>query len=177
MLWPGVATAILVICAAGIAPMITGLPIPATVRMEREFTKAHNQARKAVGVKPLHWNQNFAQYAESFASHMEVGQPGTCEFGREAPITSYGMNAVVANLETEAPTVVEWWTQGQQYYNANKNSCASEFINTCRAFLQVVWGASEILGCGRVPCGKDGRLFLCLYSPPGNIMGGHPFYP
>ncbi|KAK8962440.1 hypothetical protein KSP40_PGU018033 [Platanthera guangdongensis] len=176
MLWPGVATAILVIWAAGITP-ITALPIPLAARMEREFTKAHNQARRAVGVNPLHWDPLFSRYAGKFAENMKIGAPGTCEFGKEAPPTSYGMNAVVTNLVTEIPRVVEWWTQGSRYYSARTNSCASDFISTCRAYLQVVWGASETLGCGTVPCGKDGRLYLCLYSPPGNTKGGRPFNP
>ncbi|KAK8937329.1 hypothetical protein KSP39_PZI012017 [Platanthera zijinensis] len=175
-LWPGVAAAILVICAAGIAP-ITALPIPAAARLEREFTVAHNQARKAAGVKPLHWNEEFAEYAESFATHMKIGEPGTCEFGKQAPPTSYGINAVVTNLATDVSGVVQWWTQGSRFYDGKTNTCASDFKNSCRAYLQVVWGASETLGCGSVPCGEDGRLFLCLYSPPGNTKGGYPFYP
>jgi len=61
-----------------------------------------------------------------------------------------------------------------QYYDYASNTCAQGHI--CGHYTQVVWGATQKLGCARYAC--NGLTYpstiVCDYGPGGND-GGRPY--
>ncbi|KAI0525291.1 hypothetical protein KFK09_004684 [Dendrobium nobile] len=145
-----------------------------TKNATKQFLRAHNEARAAVGVDPLLWSKKMASYASKLASH----SPGSasCELSQEAASCEYGANQAVANwFDGPAAVVGSWVDEGRRYYNYGYNSCAVGHQNECESYTQVVWKKTVKLGCGKANCGKDGSHVICLYSPPGNVPGERPY--
>jgi pathogenesis-related protein 1 len=69
---------------------------------------------------------------------------------------------------------VDVWAGEKDNYDYASNRCAAGKI--CGHYTQVVWAATERVGCGLAQCAglAFGATIVCNYSPAGN-SGGRPY--
>ncbi|TFK68194.1 PR-1-like protein [Pluteus cervinus] len=129
------------------------------------FLSTHNEVRAAHGADPLAWSVPLADLAAAWAdSCLFEPSGGTL---RTAP---YGENVVAATGFFPITAAVNAFTQDAGQYNP-----ASP---TFSHFTQVVWKSTTQLGCAISRCNgifdpslRRASLYVCLYDPPGNVLG------
>lgn len=62
---------------------------------------------------------------------------------------------------------IDGWANEETDYDYEKR----EFSTEAGHFTQLVWKNTTAVGCGATDCGDDGWLFVCEYSPAGNVIG------
>ncbi|KAL8471972.1 hypothetical protein ACS0TY_028634 [Phlomoides rotata] len=136
-----------------------------------EYLGAHNTARVEVGVGPLKWSEAVAKSASLTARIQRDKQ--NCSFANLGD-SKYGANQLWAGGLAVGPrAVVEAWVAEKKFYNYGNNSCAGE--HRCGVYTQVVWRKTAEVGCAQAACGKVSSLTICLYNPPGNVVGEKPY--
>ena len=120
----------------------------------QDFLDAHNQARAAVGVDPLGWDETVAAYARDYANQRR----GDCAL--EHSSGPYGENISSSRSGVEA---VNMWMSEQADYDYGSNTCASG--KQCGHYTQIVWKNSVRKECAKVRCD---------YDPQGNFVGEWP---
>ncbi len=135
-------------------------------RIARECVGAHNRYRISVGSPPLRWNPALADRAEQWAQTLiERG-----EFRpRRDGVFGENLYEVSGGSATPAEVVAAWMTE-ERNYHPRTGTCSGR----CGHFTQVVWSATERVGCGAA---RDARreVWVCNYDPPGNLQGERPF--
>lgn len=125
---------------------------------------SHNRRRAHHCAPPLQWSDELATVARSWA--LELQRNG-CAFEHNRQ-TRYGENlsffAPVGSLSPDE--IVAGWYDEHSAYDFAKG----DFDFSTGHFSQVVWRATERLGCGQSQC-NGGELWVCNYDPPGNLMG------
>ncbi|KAG2238103.1 hypothetical protein Bca52824_092676 [Brassica carinata] len=117
----------------------------------QDFLDAHNQARAAVGVDPLGWDETVAAYARDYANQRR----GDCA------------------LEHSSGPYGEHFLEQQADYDYGSNTCASG--KQCGHYTQIVWKNSVRLGCAKVSCDNGQTFITCNYDPQGNFVGQWPY--
>ncbi|ONK64376.1 uncharacterized protein A4U43_C07F25160 [Asparagus officinalis] len=134
----------------------------------QDYVDAHNAARAAVNVGPVHWNETLAAYAQNYASQ----RIGDCQLVHSGG--PYGENIFWGlGREFTAADAVNAWVDEKKYYDYSSNTCASGQV--CGHYTQVVWAKSTSIGCARVKCNSGAIFIVCEYYPPGNIVGQRPY--
>jgi uncharacterized protein YkwD len=140
-------------------------------------TAAHNQARAAKGVPDLVWDPALAAVAQAWADQcIDNASPiGLIDHnaGRSDDYPGYvGENIYGSGGNATGPDAVALWVAEEADYDYDNNSCSG----VCGHYTQVVWRASERLGCGLKNCPglTYGSSVVCNYSPGGN-SGGKPY--
>jgi hypothetical protein len=83
----------------------------------------------------------------------------------------YGQNLFEITGGRASPQqVVDAWASERKEYDARSGTCTGR----CGHFTQIVWRTAEEVGCGSAHRG-DREVWVCDYSPPGNIVGERPF--
>ena len=136
----------------------------------------HNAARGAVSVSPLTWSSSVAVNAQAWADELAergcVWDHSSTELG-ENIFYSWNTNP---NAKREANEAVDWWVAEEANYTYSSNTC--EPGQVCGHYTQVVWADTTQVGCGKSTCdipGKFEEVWVCQYSPPGNIVGERPY--
>jgi len=130
---------------------------------------AHNEARRAVGVAPLQWS---AELANSAASWAETLRGRGCAM-RHSGRAGVGENLAWASGQRLTPgQVAGMWVDERRDYDAPRNACAPGAV--CGHYTQVVWRQTSLVGCAQARCGGS-EVWVCQYSPPGNVVGQRPF--
>lgn len=136
------------------------------------ITAAHNAARAELNIAPLTWSPEVAAFAQAWAD--KLAEQGCVMQHRpyEGPdAQKYGENIYSSwgSMPSTADVVAAWVAEGEDY-NALTDTCSG----VCGHYTQVMWAASERLGCGMASCG-DKEVWVCNYDPPGNIWGERPY--
>jgi pathogenesis-related protein 1 len=129
------------------------------------FLGAHNAVRSAHGAAPLKWSSDLAQRAEAYGDK--------CQFAHTngaLSSTPYGENIAAGTGDFGVFDAVRSFVSDQDQYNpANP---------TFLRFTQVIWKSTTEIGCAVSECNglfgpKTGTayLYVCLYNPPGNVLG------
>ncbi|KAF0890616.1 hypothetical protein E2562_003812 [Oryza meyeriana var. granulata] len=149
----------------------------------QQFLRAHNEARAAVGVPPLSWNDTLMM--EALRSSDELRRD--CEaLPRAAWGTdgAYGRNLYRGHGVRRGADAAAFWVEGRRWYDRDANACAAAPPGRCcGAYTQMVWRATTQLGCVRRPCRCARRpcpdvidtVAVCEYYPPGNYVGQRPY--
>lgn len=127
-----------------------------------DVLNAHNSYRARHGMpnnehkqtKPLKWNSQLAAEAQTWADR------GAFQHSSG----NYGENLAAGYPSLTA--AVDAWYNEVSSYNYNKPG----FSGATGHFTQVVWAASEELGCGYAENGNTRRYLVCRYLPAGNVM-------
>ena len=62
------------------------------------------------------------------------------------------LTIVLASADYPPAVVVGRWAEEGAWYDYASNACNAPAGRICGSWLQVVWGATEVVGCGRARC-------------------------
>jgi hypothetical protein len=144
--------------------------------------KAHNVVRNKHGLTPLKWSGKLASYSQDWANRL--GSTGSCKMVHRSGEPPYGENLYWASpvswstgeASVQSITikdVVKSWTDEEEWYNYNKNSCRPG--KKCGHYTQVVWEDTTEVGCAIKVCADKSQSWVCSYNPPGNFVGKRPY--
>ncbi|MCK5917058.1 MAG: SCP-like extracellular [Cocleimonas sp.] len=148
---------------------------------------SHNSVRARVGLKPLHWSNKLAKYAQQWANHQANTQ--NC-YMKHRPHHSgpfkqiHGENLFWASpkrwsdgkvelQQISISEVIKSWADEDIDYNYNSNSC--RLGAQCGHYTQIVWHETQAVGCAIAICPDKSQLWVCNYNPPGNYIGERPY--
>ncbi|TKW41957.1 hypothetical protein SEVIR_1G351700v4 [Setaria viridis] len=141
--------------------------------LESAFLDPHNAARRAVGLRPLKWDERLAGYARRYAA----ARSGNCAL--EHSHGPYGENLFRGSggAGWTPAAVVGAWVRERALYDARANACrGGGGRGACGHYTQIVWRATTAVGCAIVPCGGGRATFaVCSYNPPGNYVDVRPY--
>lgn len=143
----------------------TSQPAPAS-SLVQDMLDSHNAVRARVGVPPLTWSGSLAQTAQDWADYLIA----TNTFFH-SPDNQYGENLYeIAGGTTPPNDVVSTWAQEATGYDVRRDTCSG----VCGHYTQLVWSNTRELGCA-VAMDTRREVWVCEYSPPGNIVGFRPY--
>ncbi|MCI5224143.1 MAG: SCP-like extracellular, partial [Candidatus Electrothrix sp. AR4] len=85
------------------------------------------------------------------------------------PVTSSDGSKKMQNIT--AQNVVDAWGNEITDYDYSDNSCHS----VCGHYTQVVWKTTMEVGCGMATCNDKSQIWVCQYTPQGNMVGEKPY--
>ncbi len=132
-------------------------------KQQIEIVSLHNQLRETHHAPKLIWDDQLASYAEHYASQ--------CRFQHSS--SPYGEN-LAAGYPTLSAAIHAWSNEQKQY-----SYFSPGFSMKTGHFTQIVWKATQKIGCGYVSCdgknGTPGNYLVCEYSPAGNVASRRYF--
>jgi hypothetical protein len=105
-----------------------------------------------------------------------------CRFEHNTTRGQRGENLYASSQITSVEAVIASWASEASDYSYATNTCAQGEV--CGHYTQLVWRATTSVGCGVKTCqtgspfsgaGPEWQLWVCNYSPPGNISGQRPY--
>ena len=137
--------------------------------------KLHNNERADVEQQPLTWSASLSETADAWAGDLSVRG---CEL--EHSNTAVGENLfygwTTGELTIDPARALTSWIDEKANYDYATNECAAGAV--CGHYTQIVWANTTEVGCGFATCEdgeKNGQLWVCQYSPAGNIIGQPPY--
>ena len=157
-------------------PSNTDTPKDTSTSVEpKEFAgivKAHNVWRKKVGVSNLKWSSEAAKIAQKWANSLKKNND--CEMKHNPKRGNFGENIYRSKGFNPTTTdVVDAWGKEIADYNYKTNTCKTG--KKCGHYTQVVWNTTKTVGCGKASCDGREQVWVCNYSPPGNVAGKKPY--
>lgn len=136
------------------------------------ITAAHNRVREGLSIAPLTWSPELARFAQAWADAL---QRRGCALehrpDRGPDAQRFGENLYSATGHAaSAAEVVDGWAEEVRDFNPKTGRCKG----ICGHYTQIVWRASERLGCAMAACGAT-EVWVCNYDPPGNFIGQRPY--
>ncbi|XP_022973950.1 pathogenesis-related protein 1B-like [Cucurbita maxima] len=135
--------------------------------LPRDYVDAHNVVRAQVGVEPIQWDEELANYAMQYADKRSSDCLLLHSYG------PYGENLAMSTGEMFGIEGVQMWVDEEQFYDYDSNTCVDDEM--CGHYTQVVWRNSMRVGCAKVSCNNRGVFIICSYDPPGNVIGEWPY--
>jgi len=160
-------------------------PQPATIatgepRELAGITRAHNAARKHVGVPPLEWDDRLAATARAWARRCvdREAPRGMLDHNPdrgEGHPEYVGENIMASTAPVSGRQAVDSWVVEAEDYDHARNRCARGRV--CGHYTQVVWEATERVGCATHTCPRLDfpYVVVCDYGPGGNLRGRPPY--
>jgi pathogenesis-related protein 1 len=146
--------------------ILTGASLLAQRPPADAMLAAHNAVRRAVGVPPLAWSEQLAEFAREWANTLVAR--GQFFHRRNSP---YGENLFEITGAVAAPAeVVDQWASESRDYQYGSNSCRG----VCGHYTQMVWRDTKRVGCAAARRGRT-EVWVCNYAPPGNWIGKRPY--
>ena len=153
------------------------------------MTKAHNDLRQKYGSPPLKYSKSLENAAKKWAtilqedgcgmahSHGKVGPTGENLYWASAYKTANSKDAEGQWIwhstlkKVKDQEVVQAWYDEVQWYDYETDSC--EKGQMCGHYTQVIWKTTTELGCAAMACEDRSQVWVCEYSPPGNVSIRH----
>jgi uncharacterized protein YkwD len=147
------------------APAANGM----TAAQIDEMVREHNRWRAEVGVPNLTWSNSLAAGAQEWANQL-AAQGGNLVHSSG----NYGENLFGGGGKAWGPTdAVNSWGSEKQLYNGDAIN-DSNFMQVGH-YTQMVWRSTTEVGCGVATSAEGNTVWVCRYSPPGNMQGEKPF--
>ncbi|KAF9971575.1 hypothetical protein BGZ73_005452 [Actinomortierella ambigua] len=144
------------------APKPTQAPKPPQSGLDEEqqaILDAHNLYRARHGAKPLVWDSKAAAHGSNWIQQ--------CQFRHSQ--SNFGENLAYGYRDFTA--AIKAWYDEEPKYNYNNPG----FSMATGHFTQVVWKGTTAVGCAKKFCNNlRSNIYICNYSPPGNMMGAFP---
>lgn len=148
-----------------------------TNQERRTIENKHNEYREttspsATDMKKIKYNVTLEGYVQSF-----LDTTNECSYIHDNFNNHYGENFYNMSFYKNANPTIDYgytissWHQESSHYSYDTNRCAEDV--TCRHYTQVVWNATDQVGCGVKKCTRGDWTtiaIMCYYSPPGNIV-------
>lgn len=148
---------------------------------QTEMVTVHNKYRSMVEVPALIWSASLASIAQVHADNLKAAQAckpshsltagiGENLFWASAMVSSNGVSKRQAVTATQ---VTDSWGSEKENYSAASNTCAAGKV--CGHYTQIVWQTTTQIGCGNAVCDDHTQIWVCNYSPAGNVVGKKPY--
>ncbi len=136
---------------------------------QTQMVNAHNQVRQTLNLPPLRWSDALGSFAQEWANTLQGQGCGL----QHRSNNQFGENLFSGTGASWTPSqVVDAWASEVQFYDYNSNTCQAGQM--CGHYTQIVWRATETVGCGKSQCGQT-EVWVCNYDPPGNFSGQKPY--
>jgi pathogenesis-related protein 1 len=143
-------------------------PAAAPSSIEEQLLDAQNAVRARVGVPPLAWSDKLARAAQEWADRLV--KEGAF---RHRPNSPWGQNLYeITGSEHLPQQIVNGWAAEAKDFDFDTNNCKEGRI--CGHYTQIVWSKTKQVGCA-VARGGNSEVWVCEYSPKGNIAGARPY--
>jgi pathogenesis-related protein 1 len=163
-----------------IVPQIIPDPVndPVLTDEEERILMLHNKARAAQGVSPLAWSDALERSALSWADTLVSRTCTLAHSGKAYGENIYYSRKYGAEQKPQKPEeVMDSFLAEEIYYDHTTNSCVTGEV--CGHYTQIMWARTTEVGCAKSLCASDadGRkeIWVCHYSPQGNIEGLRPY--
>ena len=136
--------------------------------LETAMMKGHNDARRAVNVAPLVWNDKLAKDATAYA--VEMARSGSFEHSADKPgVAPQGENLWMGTRAAYGygNMVGAWVDERKEYDNGT-----GDFEATGH-YTQLIWRGTTEMGCA-VSKDPEYEYLVCRYFPAGNIEDAGP---
>jgi pathogenesis-related protein 1 len=136
---------------------------------------AHNRWRGEVGVTGLQWSDKLAAAAQKHADKLAADG---CKLPMRHSGTGYGENLYWHSSSAAVPSsrpADAWAEKEKGWYDPAAGQCSAPAGSTCGHYTQVAWADTKEIGCGMAFCPGSGQVWVCNYSPAGNIVGRKPY--
>ena len=144
----------------------TPVEYPGWSAQSETILQAHNAVRAQIGIPPLIWSSQLANFAQEWANHLAA----TGNFSHR-PGNRYGENLYMISGRSVSPSdVVRAWVAEARGYDLQTNTCNG----VCGHYTQVVWRQTRAIGCAVASYGYR-QVWVCNYDPPGNVVGYRPY--
>jgi len=148
---------------------------------QAEMVAAHDKYRTEVGVPGIKYSAALATTAQAWADNLKANKSCNLEHSKGSGL---GENIFWAGAVTWSdgttgkqditPTnVTDSWGSEKADYTYSSNSCAEG--KACGHYTQVVWKKTTEVGCGTAVCDDNTQVWVCNYSPAGNMVGEKPY--
>ncbi|MBI4791322.1 MAG: SCP-like extracellular [Deltaproteobacteria bacterium] len=150
--------------------------------------KAHNTIRGKVGSPRMKWSEKLEAKAikrikvlQNNGCFMKHDGPGENLYWASALKTANKKNSFGQWIwhrsvqDISESEVVYSWADEKKWYSNENGVCRAPIGETCGHYTQIVWEETVEVGCSRAVCQDKSQVWLCLYSPPGNIVGQRPY--
>ncbi|KAI1737477.1 glycoside hydrolase family 128 protein [Xylaria scruposa] len=168
---PGKAT----IAAVAESNVLAVTELSATAALTQDQQKAlnaHNDKRKAKGLKPLAWDNQLAKNAEEYAKHL--AQIGKLQHSSGDQRPNQGENLAMASASS-TPLIMSanmWLAEEKNYHG---EPIGQGDFGSYGHYTQCMWKSTTKLGMGWAKDAKGGVYIVGRYSPPGNFTGQKPY--
>ena len=140
----------------------------------------HNDARRQVGVPDLTWSSDLADSAQSWAETLLERNQLVHSPADVLQSANMGENIAAYRTTGRSPSytaagrAAQGWVDERLYYDYAANRCASG--QRCGHYTQVVWADTTEVGCGMARSTDERQeVWVCHYSPGGNVVGQRPY--
>lgn len=144
-----------------------------SVEEATQYVNLHNTARAKVGVNPVKWSQELAEWAQKQAT----GMARSGEIGH-TPNSPYGENLAFGSGPYSAIMAVRDWNSEEQFFKRGEAARISGNRVTGH-YTQMVWNQTREVGAGIATIQKGAykgwTIVVGVYDPPGNMNGRPPY--
>ncbi|WP_343519704.1 CAP domain-containing protein [Sphingomonas sp.] len=141
-------------------------------RLRATMLELHNEARAAVRMPPLAWDERLAEDAEDYAK--ELARRGAFEHSKQPN----GPAAQGENLWTGTRGAYRYEEMARHWIEERRHFVNAPIPNVSRTgrfvdaghYSQIVWSGTTRVGCALASNRRDDYL-VCRYSPAGNVWG------
>lgn len=146
---------------------------PLSAQDARKMLDLHNRVRADVGVGPLRWSQELADYAQRWADHLAATRCGLEHRPRSGKWRGeFGENLFMGTLGYYGVTdAVKGWAEEKRLYPGGPYQASWRGVGH---YTQMVWRNTRNVGCATSQC-RGNLLVVCNYDPPGNYIGEYPY--
>ena len=135
----------------------------------QQVVDAHNVYRKALGIPPLSWSNELADYARDWGTNLVKRD---CAF-EHRPNNKYGENIFSGwGKQWTMLDAVDSWGDEKKNFDHNSKTCTG---GVCGHYTQMIWKKTTRVGCALVTCGNGSVIVVCNYAPAGNMGGEDPY--
>ncbi|CAI5961586.1 unnamed protein product [Closterium sp. NIES-65] len=137
--------------------------------------EVHNAARREVGVADLAWEDGVAAAAQEWADQLASAGCPLQHGGAEGLGQNLYWRSPAALTPEEDRMAVQAWVDEKADWTPSPVPEGCVEGRMCGHYTQVVLAGTTHVGCALAQCPDGGGMWVCDYSPQGNIIGSSPF--